>query len=251
MYTKEQEELALKAYEQLGSVHAVIRRLGYPSESTLYRWYERRNAGLENRYGRAAEIPDKSDHKCNTPDHPRHPSAEFKYEVLRRCFELGEDVEYVSREIGYSRMSIYTWRRKYLKYGMVGLMAKRKSIPRKPLPADDPKPQSEEMQALQEQVRHLQFEVDVLKETLAVLKKDPGVDLTALKNREKAVIIGALREKYALPMLLTYFHMARSGYYYQQAVMNKRIKIFPFVGRSYQFSTKTEEYMVIAEFIWR
>ena len=76
------------------------------------------------------------------------------------------------------------------------------------------------MQALQEQVQHLQFEVEVLKETLAVLKKDPGVDLTALKNREEAVIIGALRDKYALPMLLTYFHMARSSYFYQQAVMN-------------------------------
>ena len=35
------------------------------------------------------------------------PSAESKYEVLRRCFELGEDVEYVSKEIGYSRMIIY------------------------------------------------------------------------------------------------------------------------------------------------
>ena len=122
-------------------------------------------------------------------------------------------------------MSIYTWRRKYLKYGMIGLMAKRKSIPRKPLPSDDPKPQSEEMQALREQVRYLQFEVDVWKETLAVLKKDPGVDLTALKNREKAVIIGALREKYALPMLLSYFHMAGSSYYYQQTVMHKPDKI--------------------------
>lgn len=129
MYTKEQEEIALKAYEQLGSVHAVIRRLEYPSESTIYCWYERRNVGLEHRYGHAAEIPEKSDHQCNTLNHPRHPSAKFKYEVLRRCFELGEDVEYVSRVIGYSRMSIYTWRRKYLKYGMVGLIAKRKSIP--------------------------------------------------------------------------------------------------------------------------
>ena len=140
MYTKEQEEIALKEYKRMGSVHAVIRRLGYPSKSTLYRWYERRNAGLENRHGHAAEIPEKSDHKCNRPDHPRRPSAEFKYEVLRRCCELGENVEYVSREVGYSRVSIYTWRRKYLKYGMVGLMAKRKSIPQKPLPADDPKP---------------------------------------------------------------------------------------------------------------
>ena len=69
-------------------------------------------------------------------------------------------------------MSIYAWRRKYLKYGMVGLMAKRKSIPRKPLSPDAPRPQSEEMLALQEQVRHLQFEVDVLKETIAVLNKD-------------------------------------------------------------------------------
>lgn len=231
MSTKEQEEIALKEHERLGSVHAVIRRLGYPSKSTLYHWYERRNAGLENRHGHTAEILEKSDHKCNTPDHPRHPSAEFKYEVLRRCFELGEDVEYVSREIGYSRMSIYTWQRKYLKYGMVGLMAKRKSILRKPLPPNALRPQSEEMLALQEQVRHLQFEVDVLKETLAVFKKDPGVDLTALKNREKAVIIGPLREKYALPMLLTYFHMARSSYYYQQAVMNKPDKYLPFRGQ--------------------
>ena len=228
MYTKEQEEIALKEYERLGSVNAVIRRLGYPSKSTLYRWYERRNAGLENRHGHTAEARKKTNHKCNTPDHPRHPSAEFKYEVLRRCFDLGEDVEYVSRKTGYSRMSIYTWRRKHLKYGMVGLMAKTKSIPRKPLPLGDPKLQSEEMQALREQVWHLQFEVDVLKETLAVLKKDPGVDLTALKNREKAVIIGALREKYALPMLLSYFHMARSSYYYQQTVMHKPDKYLPF-----------------------
>ena len=50
----------------------------------------------------------------------------------------------------------------------------------------------------------------LLKETLAVLKKDPDVDLTALKNREKTVIIGTLREKYVLPMLLTYFHMAEA-----------------------------------------
>lgn len=155
-------------YERLGSVRAVSWWSGYPSKSTLYHRYERWNASLENRHVHAAEIPEKSDHKCNTPDHSRHPLAEFKYEVLRCYFELGEDVEYVSREIGYSRMSIYTWQRKYLKYGMVGLVAKRKSIPRKPLPLDALRPQSEEMQALQEQVQHSQFTVDVLKETLAV-----------------------------------------------------------------------------------
>ena len=228
MYTKEQEEIAIQEYERLGSVSAVIHRLGYPSESTLYRWYERRREGLENSHSHGAEVSKETNHKCNTPDHPRHPSAEFKYEVLRRCFEQGEDVEYVSREIGYSRMSIYAWRRKYLKFGMVGLMAKRKSIPRKPLPQEDTNSQSEEMQALREQVQNLQFEVDVLKETIAVLKKDPGVDLTALKNREKAVMIDVLKEKYALSMLLSCFNMAKSSYYYQKTVAHTPDKYLAF-----------------------
>lgn len=44
MYTKEQIEIALKEYERLGSVQAVINLLEYPSSSTLYRWYERKLA---------------------------------------------------------------------------------------------------------------------------------------------------------------------------------------------------------------
>ena len=221
MYTKEQEEIALREYERLGSVTAVIHRLGYPSDSTLYRWYERKKAGVENRHGHIAGTPSTMDQHCNIPGHPRSPSAEFKYEAIHRCFELGEDVEYVSREIGYSRMSIYVWRRKYLKYGMVGLMAKKKRIPKDLLPQDHVLSESEELEKLRTQLQELQFEVDVLKETIAVLKKDPGVDLTELRNREKAVIIDALKGKYALPTLLSRFNMAKSSYYYQQAVINK------------------------------
>ena len=221
MYTKEQEERALREYERPGSIAAVIHWLGYPSESTLYRWYERKKAGLENRHGQIAETTATTGHHCNTPRHPRHPSAEFKYEVLHRYFELGEDVEYVSREIGYSRMSIYTWRRKYLKYGMVGLLAKRKSIPRAPLPQEHALSETEELEKLRTQLQELQFEVDVMKETIAVLKKDPGVDLTVLRNSEKAVIIDALKGKYTLPTLLSHFNMAKSSYYYQRAVMTK------------------------------
>ena len=91
MFTKAQEKIALKEYGRLGSITAVIHRLGYPSESTLYRWYERKKAWLENRHGQIAETTTSTGHHCNTPVHPRHPSAEFKYEVLHRCFELGEE----------------------------------------------------------------------------------------------------------------------------------------------------------------
>lgn len=221
MYTKEQEAQALAEYERTGSITETIRKLGYPSKSTLYRWYERKKAGLENQHGCLRQDAASTSHHCNTPEHPRHPSAALKYAAIQRCFEQGEDVEYVSREIGYSRMSIYAWRRKYLKYGMVGLMAKKNRISRQPLSPTDPPMKPDDLEALQTQIRELQMEVDVLKETIEVLKKDPGVDLTKLTNREKAVMIGALDKKYALPTLLAYFHIARSSYYYQKAVLNK------------------------------
>ena len=41
------------------------------------------------------------------------------------------------------------------------------------------------MQALREQVQNLQFEVDVLKGDPHSTKKDPGIDLTVLKSRER------------------------------------------------------------------
>lgn len=172
MYTKEQEERALEEFEKLGSVSAVIHRLGYPSSSTLYRWYEHKKAGIKNRHGSEKFYPVEEVQNRDAPAHYRNPSAEFKYEAIHRCFELGEDVEYVSREIGYSRTSIYAWRRKYLRQGMIGLMAKAKRIPREELQKDAVSPhETAEMEALRSQIQELQLEVDVLKETLNILKK--------------------------------------------------------------------------------
>ena len=39
---------------------------------------------------------------------------ETKLNILHRCFELGENVQLVSEETGYSRTAIYTWRRRYM-----------------------------------------------------------------------------------------------------------------------------------------
>ena len=46
----------------------------------------------------------------NTAEHPRHPSAEVKMDAIHRCFDLGESVKSVSKDIGYIRASIYSWR---------------------------------------------------------------------------------------------------------------------------------------------
>jgi len=140
---------------------------------------------------------------------------ELKLNALHRCFELGENVQSVSDEIGYSTASIYQWRRKYIEKGRAALMRPSKERERGSLKEGTPAA-NEEISRLKEQIRDMQLEVDILKETLDVLKKDPGVDRNSLKNREKAAIIDALKNKYPLPTLLKALHYARSSYFHRK-----------------------------------
>lgn len=61
---------------------------------------------------------------------------------------------------------------------------------------------SNDVDQLKQQLYELQMEVDIRKETLNVIKKDPGVDWKNLKNREKVAVIDAMKEKYPLLILL-------------------------------------------------
>ena len=169
-------------------------------------------------------------HPYLTATHPQHPSIEIKLEALKRCFENGEDVKAVSLEIGYSRASIYTWRRKFEKKGMLGILGRQDDIPRKKgfidQGAHEPKPDPDQstMKALLKQIQDLKLEVDILKETINVLKKDPGVDLKTLRNQEKAVIIDTLTRFYSLPLLLHKLDLAKSSYYYCKKVQSLSLK---------------------------
>lgn len=130
MYTGEEKERALKEFERLGSVQAVVTLLGYPSTNTLYTWYRNKIAGVSDYHGSLDKKYQIKQKYINAPNHPRYPDTNLKLEAIKRCFSLGEGVEYVSREIGYSRMSIYKWYRQYQKYGVAGLMSSKKQIKR-------------------------------------------------------------------------------------------------------------------------
>lgn len=73
---------------------------------------------------------------------------------------------------------------------------------------------SHEMEELKKQM-----EIDILKETINVSKKDPSIDQAALSNREKAVIIDALKNKYSLLFLLKKLQLSKSSYYYQEKLL--------------------------------
>ena len=58
-------------------------------------------------------------------------------------------------------------------------------------PSDDPREglvpgtfsATEDIAELKAQMQEMQMQIDILKETINVLKKDPGVDQTALRNQ--------------------------------------------------------------------
>ena len=54
---------------------------------------------------------------------------------------------------------------------------------------------------MQKKIKELELDVDILKETINILKKDPGVDMKMIQNNEKVLIVDALKNKYALPLL--------------------------------------------------
>ena len=191
-----------------------IRILGYPTRRALYTWIE--NEALP-------KVSRKPLDNINTMDHPRNPPVEVKMDAIHRCFELGESIKCVSEEIGYSRASIYAWRKRYLQGGTVALM-NYKNIKPGSLTEGTQNSPSAELQQLLARMDDMQMEIDILKETINVLKKDPGINTETLKNKEKAVIVDALKEKYSLPLLLKQLKLPKSSYYYQKAVFKKQDK---------------------------
>ena len=121
MYSKEQKDIALRIYHQTESVTETIRILGYPTRRNLYTWIAEENTPPKTR----KKYPVIN----NPPDHPRNPPLEVKLDAIHRCYELGENVKYVSEDIGYSRASIYQWRKRYLKEGTLGLMNHKNITP--------------------------------------------------------------------------------------------------------------------------
>lgn len=61
-------------------------------------------------------------------------------------------------------------------------------------------------------IKELEMENDILKGTIKILKKDQGIDQFNLKNKEKTMIIDALRDKYSLSLLLKRMNISKSSY---------------------------------------
>ena len=154
MYSKEQKDIALRIYHQTESVTETIRILGYPTRRNLYTWIAEENTPPKTR----KEYPVIN----NPPDHPRNPPLEVKLDAIHRCYELGENIKYVSEDIGYSRASIYQWRKRYLKEGTLGLMNHKNITPGTLVEGSVSSTDisSDEINQLKAQMQDMQLEID-------------------------------------------------------------------------------------------
>ena len=77
-------------------------------------------------------------------------------------------------------------------------MNKKKDLPRGTLPVSEAAGRGSANDELAAKIKELELENDILKQTIEILKKEKSIDLLILKNREKTMIINALRDKYSL-----------------------------------------------------
>ena len=197
-YTKEQKAKALRMLDDLKSPQKVMNILGYPEKrDSLYNWMKQRDIF----------IPPESE----TEDIPIYQVRirNTSKDAILGCLLNGMSVKLIAETLNYSPGTIYRWRKIFLDQGYKINMSRAKYT------KDSKIPSQKELDEMRAQMHEMQLEIDVLRETINVLKKDPGIDLTALSNSEKAVIVDALRNKYSLPKLLKKMHLSRSSYYYK------------------------------------
>ena len=112
---------------------------------------------------------------------------------------------------GIRRETLYRWKKQLLsEKGQITV----EQLRQKPLP-DDKDELMMELESLKRQVYRLQLELDILQKAAELVKKDQGIDLRKMTNREKTMVIDDLREKYPLNELLTVVAISKSSYFYQ------------------------------------
>ncbi len=95
--------------------------------------------------------------------------SKYQRNKALQLYEQCSSVSMIIQKLGYpSRMQLYKW-------------IKNKDNPRGKLPQGEPV-SSESVEQLKAQMKDMQLELDILKETLNVLKKDPGIVLPIVKT---------------------------------------------------------------------
>lgn len=129
--------------------------------------------------------------------------------VFALCTRAGS-AENVAKQYGVTREALYNWKSELLREEKTAVKPRKNG---KQYP-EDKNALLSEIEKLKGQIKRLQLEKDILEGTVDIIKKDPGADPKDLTNREKTVLVGALKDRHPLKELLACIGLARSSYFY-------------------------------------
>lgn len=230
-YTENEKQAAVDYYFANGqNVLQTVKTLGYPSRTLLSQW--------------VSASPREEEKACKKRKaHVKCSEEQREQAVLESC-KGNLTLKAIAEMYGVTPAAIIQWRAKYL-----GKDRKKKRM-RAPSPqeANDIAQLQKEKLALEAEVKALkkehyllQLENDALKAAAQLLKKARGINLKKISNREKAMVIDVLRDRYPLKDLLAMFAMAKSSYCYQEAAINAPDKYRELRSELRQIFTESKE----------
>lgn len=199
-YSPEQKKVAVEHYLSHGRSLAGTRRaLGYPCRATLSAWIDGYSPDARRRIvGQAVTTPRSEQQK--------------RAAVIDLCSRQ-DSARAVAEKVGVSRQALYKWKDQLVGREAPTPMTHPGNLPQ----TANHEPLERELETLRRDILRLQLEHDLLKKANELLKKDRGIDPQLLTNREKTLLVDALRATHALPTLLARLDLARSSYFYHRA----------------------------------
>ena len=239
MYSKKEREKAIKLYIKFRFKAAkTINVLGYPDRRVLQKWYKdyvecgnkviitnsrksKYSAQDRNKavnfylnHGKNISLTTKElgypcrsvlsnwiceDVKNHTPCSLKGKSV-VKYtedERKEAALEVAireEIVNDISNKTNASRASLYKWKKELISPELESKIKEETS--------EEINELKNEVAQLKKDIYRLTMEKDILEKAAELLKKDKGIDINHLTNKEKTIIINALRRQYKLSELL-------------------------------------------------
>lgn len=122
-------------------------------------------------------------------------------------------------------MTLYNWKNELLDNERKCAMEKNNLENNNNYIANNEKEElNQEIIQLKKEIYRLQLEKDILEKAAQIIKKEMGINLEELTNKEKVIIIDALKDRYLLKELLLELKMAKSSYFYHERFLEENDK---------------------------
>ena len=196
-YSAQQMQVAVQHYlDHDRCIASTMRALGYPCREVLTGWIDKLHPDSRLRIvGRAPNV--------------QRPQ-EFKHAAVIELCTRKTGAQEIAEKLAVCRPTLYNWKNQLLGPEAPASMKRKNEQP----PVPDLTELQQQVESLQRDIHQLQLERDILKKANELLKKGLGVAPQLLSNRDKTLLVDALKHIYSLAELLAELDLARSSYFY-------------------------------------